>query len=287
MLLYRFLLDLQAIFTYHKHMQKLWNKKALFLYRVLDGQVRLVGGCVRDYLMHKRFQDRDMATPLTPDEVLTCLKKNGIPYLDIGRIFGTIVAKVNGTPFEITTLRKDIETDGRHAVVGFTKSWATDARRRDFTINALYADTNGKIYDYTGGLKDLKKRHLRFIGSPQKRMEEDYLRLLRYFRFWARMGERVIDVRVQKALPALIQKLGQLSVERRREELFKIITGPRAKTTLNLMRRLGVLNETLLSVPFSKKQRRFIALKGLEKMLANFGFWEYKRTEGDVNEPKG
>ena len=131
-------------------MQKLWDEKALFLHKILDGKVRLVGGCVRDFLLHKRFEDRDMATTLTPDEVVARLEKNKIPYLDIGRAFGTIAAKVDGTPFEITTLRKDIKTDGRHAVVGFTKSWATDARRRDFTINALYADTKGKIYDYVG-----------------------------------------------------------------------------------------------------------------------------------------
>ena len=163
-------------------MQQLWDKKALFLYRILNGQVRLVGGCVRDYLRHKRFKDRDMATLLTPDEVIMCLKKNNVEYLDIGRAFGTVVAKVHGTPFEITTLRKDIETDGRHAVVGFTKSWATDARRRDFTINALYADKNGKIYDYVGGVDDLKKGCVRFVGPAKKRMQEDYLRLLRYFR---------------------------------------------------------------------------------------------------------
>ena len=163
-------------------MQKLWDKKALFLHRILDGQVRLVGGCVRDFLLHKRFTDRDMATPLTPDEVVARLTKNGIPYLEIGRAFGTIVAKVDETPFEITTLRKDIETDGRHAVVGFTKSWAVDAKRRDFTINALYADAHGKIYDYVGGLEDLKQGRVRFVGPALRRMHEDYLRLLRYFR---------------------------------------------------------------------------------------------------------
>ena len=257
-------------------MQKLWDEKAAFLYHVLDGRVRLVGGCVRDYLLHKHFQDRDMATTLTPDEVVERLKKNNIQYLDIGRAFGTIVAKVEGTPFEITTLRKDIETDGRHAVVGFTKSWATDAKRRDFTINALYADKNGKIYDYTGGLGDLKNRRVRFVGDAKKRMQEDYLRVLRYFRFWAKMGEKQVAPDIQKALPKVIHFLGTLSIDRRRDEMFKIVTGPRAKTTLKATQKLNVLTQDLLEIPFSKKQRKIIADQGLEKMLATFGFSAYK-----------
>ena len=260
-------------------MQKLWDDNALFLYQILDGQVRLVGGCVRDYLRHKKFMDRDMATTLKPDEVIACLKKHKVPYLEIGRAFGTIVAKVEGTPFEITTLRKDIETDGRHAVVGFTKSWAVDARRRDFTINALYADINGKIYDYVGGLSDLKRGRVRFVGKAQKRMQEDYLRLLRYFRFWAQMGERHVHTDIKKALPEIVPSLGLLSMDRRRDEMFKIITGPRAYTTLQTMKKLNVLDESLLNISFSKKQRNVLGQKQLEKMLATFGFPEYKKEK--------
>ena len=257
-------------------MQNLWDKKALFLYKVLDGRVRLVGGCVRDYLLHRRFQDRDMATTLTPDEVVARLEKYHIPYLEIGRAFGTIVAKVEGTPFEITTLRKDIETDGRHAVVGFTKSWATDARRRDFTVNALYADINGKIYDYVNGVNDLKKKRIRFVGNAEKRMREDYLRVLRYFRFWARMGENMVSKEVEEALPKVIPFLKTLSEDRRRDEMFKIIIGPRAKKTLTTMKNLKVLDHSLLGISFSKKQRKTIATRGLEKMLATFNFSGYK-----------
>lgn len=257
-------------------MQNLWDEKALLLYQILGGQVRLVGGCVRDYLLHKRFQDRDMATTLTPDEVVNCLEKHKIPHVDIGRAFGTIVAKVEDIPFEITTLRKDIETDGRHAVVGFTKSWATDARRRDFTINALYADRGGRIYDYVDGLKDLEKRQVRFVGNAEKRMKEDYLRVLRYFRFWAKMGERQVDIDVKRALPKIIPFLKTLSMDRRRDEMFKIVSGSRVKETLKQMQKLNVLNESLLEVSFSKKQRKFIMENGLEKMLASFGFSGYK-----------
>ncbi|MBQ3695991.1 MAG: CCA tRNA nucleotidyltransferase [Alphaproteobacteria bacterium] len=258
-------------------MQKLWDKKALFLHRILGDKVRLVGGCVRDYLLHKHFQDRDMATPLTPDEVVNLLEKHHVPHVDIGRPFGTIIAKVDGTPFEITTLRKDVLTDGRHAVVKFTKSWAVDAKRRDFTVNALYADVHGKIYDYVGGIEDLKAGHLRFIGSAKKRMQEDYLRLLRYFRFWAKFGERDIDPDVKRAIPFVMPFISTLSLDRRREEMFQIITGKRAKTTLNKMKKLGVLNDALLSIKFSKKQQKIILDKRLEKMLASFGFSEYKK----------
>ena len=187
-------------------------------------------------------------------------------------------------PFEITTLRKDIETDGRHAVVGFTKSWAADARRRDFTINALYADVNGKIYEYVGGLEDLEQNRLRFVGEARQTMHEDYLRVLRYFRFWARMGAEEVAIDVEQALPSVIPFLKKLSFDRRRNEMFKIVTGPRAEVVLRLMKRLNVLNDDLLSVPFSKRQRRAIRAMKLEKMLATFGFSGYKEGKGETNE---
>ena len=267
-------------------MQKLWDEKSLFLYKILDGKVRLVGGCVRDYLMHKHFQDRDMATTLTPDEVIERFEKSKIAYLEIGRAFGTIVAKVNGTPFEITTLRKDVQTDGRHAVVKFTKSWKTDALRRDFTINALYADVNGTIYDYVNGLKDLQAHNVRFVGNASKRMQEDYLRLLRYFRFWAKMGTKKMDKQVEQALPKIIPYLSTLSMDRRRDEMFKIITGPRASTTLKMMKKYGVLTNDLLQILFSKKQQKILNEKGLEKMLETFGFSGYKKEKGDCTHEK-
>ena len=267
-------------------MQKLWDNKALFLHKILDGKVRLVGGCVRDYLRHKKFQDRDMATLLTPDEVVARLEKYHLPYLEIGRAFGTIVAKVDGTPFEITTLRKDIKTDGRHAVVGFTKSWATDARRRDFTINALFADVHGKIYDYVGGLEDLQHNKVRFIGNAKCRMREDYLRLLRYFRFWAKMGETKLDKNVEAALPEIMPHLKELSWDRRRDEMFKIITGKRAITTLKTMKKYCVLSADLLDIPFSKKQRKIFTERHLEKILESFGFSGYKGNKGETNDSK-
>ncbi len=258
-------------------MQKLWDKKAELIYEVLDGKVRLVGGCVRDWLQHKPFEDRDMATPLLPDEVIKKLSAAGIRYRDQGKAFGTIVAIVEGTPFEITTLRKDIQTDGRHAVVGFTKSWATDARRRDFTVNALYADKNEKVYDYVGGIEDLKAGRLRFVGQPLKRMQEDYLRLLRYFRFFAKMNAKAPEEDVIKALPQIIPHLKELSVDRRRDELFKIISGSRAQKVLTLMKKLGVLTPDLTEISFSKKQVKIIKERSLEKMLAKFGVSGYKK----------
>ena len=135
----------------------------------------------------------------------------------------------------------------------------------------------GKIYDYTGGLDDLKKGRVRFVGKAEKRMQEDYLRLLRYFRFWAQMGEKRVDPEVIRALPKIVPFLSTLSVDRRRDEMFKIITGPRAKTTLDMMKKLNVLDENLLGLSFSKKQNKVFKERGLEKMLATFEFSEYKQ----------
>ena len=254
-------------------MIQLWDNHALFLYKILNGQVRLVGGCVRDYLCSKPFQDRDMATTLTPDKVVHLLEKANIPYVDIGKDFGTIIAKVDGVPFEITTLRKDIKTDGRHAVVVWAKRWSTDAKRRDFTINALYADVDGKIWDYVGGLDDLKHHILRFIGDPNKRIKEDYLRILRYFRFFSIMEQRVVPSNIQQAIQQNQQGLYTLSMDRRRDEMFKLICTPYAENTLQVMDSLGVLQSVLTHIPFSKRQLRYIRDQKLEKMLAKFDFF--------------
>ena len=143
-----------------------------------------------------------------------------------------------------------------------------------------YADIHGKIYDYVKGLEDLEKRHIRFVGEPRKRMQEDYLRVLRYFRFWAQMGEKNVDPKIQKCLPDIVPFLSGLSEDRRREEMFKIVTGPRARTTLKMMKKLGVLNESLQKIRFSKKQQKIIVRCELEKMLESFNFSEYKERKG-------
>ncbi|MBP5343910.1 MAG: CCA tRNA nucleotidyltransferase [Alphaproteobacteria bacterium] len=253
-------------------MMELWDTKAQFLYNVLNGQVRLVGGCVRDYLLKKDFTDRDMATPLTPNQVIQLLEQHHISHVDIGKDFGTIIAKVNGTPFEITTLRKDIKTDGRHAVVAWTKLWHVDAKRRDFTINALYADKDGKIWDYVGGIRDLQQKQLRFIGKAEQRIKEDYLRILRYFRFFALMDLKEIPADILAAIQNNKQGLTQLSMDRRRDEMFKILTAPHPERTLKIMQQAELLTPALTQIIFSKKQKQYFQIHKMEKMLATFQF---------------
>ena len=265
------------MFAYNRSMKKLWNQNALVLYAILKGQVRLVGGCVRDSLCDRSFTDRDMATPLTPDEVVERLDIYEVPHLDMGRPFGTIKAKIGNEFFEITSLRKDIKTDGRHAVVEFTKSWRTDALRRDFTVNALYMDKEGKIYDYVGGLADLGHNQLRFIGKPSKRLREDYLRALRYFRFWGQMNLKEIEGSVMKALKRVVPHLKELSEERRQQELFKIIMTPHSRRVLKKMKEIGMLGPELLNVRFSKSQKEAFVQAEKEKLLESFGFSDYKK----------
>ena len=257
-------------------MTQLWDKRSLYLHKILKGRVRLVGGCVRDHLRGKHFQDRDMATTLTPNAVITLLDKAGIPHVDIGKDFGTVIAKVDGEPFEITTLRKDVKTDGRHAVVCWAKRWPTDAKRRDFTMNALYADVNGKIWDYVGGVEDLKNNRLQFIGPPAKRIKEDYLRILRYFRFFTAMKQTVVPADIQQAIQQNQSGLASLSMDRRRDEMFKLMCLPGANKTLKVMQRMGLLTPVLTDIRFSKKQYQYFTDHKMEKMLATFGFVVYK-----------
>ena len=162
------------------------------LLKALDarqGTARFVGGAVRDLLLDVPHEDLDLATTLAPDEVIRRLESKGIKAVPTGIDHGTITAVSSGTVVEVTTLRSDVSTDGRRATVAFTSDWSQDAGRRDFTINALYADPySGELFDYFGGLDDLKDRTVRFIGEPLQRIAEDHLRILRYFRFHARYG---------------------------------------------------------------------------------------------------
>ena len=152
-------------------------------------EVRFIGGCVRDLIIKKTDSDIDLATTIRPKKVLKILKKNKIKTLSAGLSHGTVIALINKKKFEITTLRKDIKTDGRHAVVEYTKDWVIDSKRRDFTINAISCDFNGVLYDYHNGINDLKKGKIIFIGDTKKRINEDYLRILRFFRFYAYYGK--------------------------------------------------------------------------------------------------
>ena len=195
--------------------------KAISNYNELS-EIRYVGGCVRKILNEEEFDDIDLATNLKPDEVKECLKQNNIDFFETGIDHGTITAKINEKNFEITSLRKDISTDGRHAVVEFTNEWIKDALRRDFTINSIYADKEGNLFDPNDGVKDLENRQVRFIGDPEKRVKEDYLRILRYVRFFLNYSKEDHDSNVKKIIKQNINGISKLSKERLIDELKKL-----------------------------------------------------------------
>lgn len=197
---------------------------------------RYVGGAVRDSLIGRAVSDVDLSTPLTPSEVIERLEKAGLKAVPTGIDHGTITAVAMGKGFEVTTLRRDISTDGRRATVSFSTDWRDDAGRRDFTINALYADpASGKVYDYFGGLEDLAEHRLRFIGEASERIAEDHLRILRFFRFLARFGDGVPDPDALAACRASANMLKSLSRERIADELLKILAVPDPADTIALM----------------------------------------------------
>ena len=206
-----------------------------------EGETRIVGGAVRNALLGVPVADIDLATTLLPDNVSRLAKAAGFGVHPTGLDHGTVTVSLTGAAFEVTTLRKDVATDGRHAVVSFTDDWAEDAARRDFTFNAMYCDAEGKIYDYTNGYADILKRNVRFVGAPSQRIREDYLRILRFFRFHAHYGKGKPDEAGFKTCVRLKSGLKSLSVERVRQELLKLLVGMHAIKTLRLMAESGVL----------------------------------------------
>jgi poly(A) polymerase len=209
------------------------------------GEARIAGGAVRNALMGEPIADVDIATTLSPDQVMKAGEAAGLGIHPTGIEHGTIMLTASGRPFEVTTLRVDVETFGRKARVAFTDDWEADARRRDFTINALYCSAEGKIFDPVEGYPDILRRRIKFVGDPEARIKEDYLRILRYFRFQARYGERTRDRASLAACVKLRQGLDQLSAERIRQELFKLLAARRAVPILWLMAQHQVLEHIL------------------------------------------
>lgn len=240
-----FYLPCNLKYAYTDLMKQLLEQPVLTLINALNGNARLVGGAVRDTLMGNEVTDIDLATPLTPDIVTNLLEQNHIPTFATGLSHGTVTALIDKTPYEITTLRKDVLTDGRHAKVAFTDSYEEDAKRRDFTMNALYVDKEEHLFDYTNGVEDIKNKYVRFIGNADERIGEDYLRLLRYFRFWGKMGHGLIDEQARDACTRYAPCLSQISKERKRGELFKILMQQNAPFTLRFMEQTGVLVKLL------------------------------------------
>lgn len=206
---------------------------------------RLVGGAVRDLLLGRGVTDMDLASPHAPESVMELLRHAGIKVVPTGLAHGTVTAVLDGRPFEITTLRRDEETDGRHATVSWTHDWREDAARRDFTINAMSCDSAGVVHDYFNGQADLAAGRIRFVGEAHQRITEDALRILRFFRFQARYGRGAPDGAAIVAITGLAGMIDRLSVERIWLELRRILVGPQVVATLEQMRDCGVLGHVL------------------------------------------
>jgi poly(A) polymerase/tRNA nucleotidyltransferase (CCA-adding enzyme) len=220
-------------------------------------EARVVGGAVRDTLALRPFVDVDLASPLAPEEVTRRLREAGIKVVPTGLAHGTVTAVSSGRAIEITTLRRDVETDGRHAVVEYTSDWREDAARRDFTINAMSLARDGTLFDYFGGVADLREGRLRFVGDPAERVAEDYLRVLRFFRFFARYGRVDPDAATLKALRDAVPRLSGLSAERVWHELNRILAAPDPVVSVSLMDRTGVLGAV---IPEGTDVRAFASL---------------------------
>jgi poly(A) polymerase len=230
--------------------------------RGFPGCARFVGGCVRNTLMGKPIDDIDIATTLTPDQVIEALHEAGLKAIPTGVDHGTVTALSGGRPYEITTLRRDVSTDGRRAVVSFTQDWDQDAERRDFRFNALYADINGRLYDPTGhGVADAREGRVVFVGDPMTRIREDYLRILRFFRFHAWYGKGEADQKALAACKALKSMVEGRAAERTQKELLKLLAADDPRASLRLMAATSVLSSIL---PFVKSLARFEGLMAIE-----------------------
>ena len=202
---------------------------------------RFVGGCVRDWVAGRQVADIDLAVDRPPETVMRALEAAGIKVVPTGLKHGTVTAVAQGQPFELTTLRRDVETDGRRATVAFTDDWREDAARRDFTFNALYAEPDGTIHDYFDGRPDLAAGRVRFIGDPDRRIEEDRLRVLRFFRFHAWFGAPPLDEAGFAACRRHAVALASLSGERVSKELLRLLAAPQPTPALEAMAEAGVL----------------------------------------------
>lgn len=226
-----------------------------------DGaETRIVGGALRNALLGYHVHEVDLTTTLLPQEIIERAHAAGLRSIPTGIDHGTVTVLVEGEPFEVTTLREDVETDGRHAVVRFGGDFMRDAERRDFTVNAMSMDCAGRLYDYTGGLADLEAKRIRFIGNARTRIREDYLRILRFFRFSANYAEGPLDADGFAACIAECEGMAGLSKERIRAELLKLLMARRAGEVTQAMSDAGLLEPLLASAPNPGRLQRLIAI---------------------------
>lgn len=251
------------------------------------GSTRFVGGCVRNAVMGRAASDIDLATQLTPQEIVSALDTAGIRHIPTGIDHGTVTAIIQKRPYEITSLRRDVETDGRRAVVAFTQDWTEDAQRRDLTFNALYADYDGLVFDPTGlGLSDLADRRFRFVGEAAARVTEDYLRILRYFRFLAWYGEGgTAEAASLTACRDHAEGLLTLSAERVWSEIKKLLSAPSPERAVRIMLTQNVLETILPEASNAEGLERLIALEAREKEARAGKTQEGKTREGLPPDP--
>lgn len=236
--------------------------KAVFAAIAAGGyEARAVGGAVRNALIGRPVKDVDIATPAVPEEVVRLAAAAGLDTVPTGLKHGTITVIAGGVPFEVTTLRRDVETFGRHATVAYTDDWAADARRRDFTINAFYCSADGRVYDPLGGHGDLEAHRVRFIGDARERIREDYLRILRFFRFTAEYADGPPD---REGLSAAVREragLKVLSGERIHRELVRLLVAPRAVAAIEAMYEHGLICEIIGFAPRPGLLRRLVEIE--------------------------
>jgi poly(A) polymerase len=242
-----------------------WLSPALRDLARLLADARFAGGPVRDTLLGRAVRDLDMATPLLPEAVMARLAEAGIRAVPTGLAHGTVTAVLPAGPVEITTLRRDVETDGRHAVVAFTDDWAADARRRDFTMNALYLDAEARLWDPVDGLADCLAGRIRFVGDPAARVAEDRLRILRFYRFFAHYGRAAPDEADRAACRDAASDLARLAGERIRHEMLRLLEAPDPVPALRLMAEDGIWAGLGLETPAAARLdelARLLALGG-------------------------
>lgn len=245
------------------------TRKLIEIFRAAQIDMRFVGGCVRDGLLGRAVKDVDVATPAPPSTIAALLSEHGIKVVPTGIDHGTLTAVVKSRPFEITTLRRDVACDGRHAQVEFTADWKEDAARRDFTMNALYVSPEGVLTDFFGGKEDAEAGRIVFIGDPDQRIEEDALRILRFFRFYAHYGVGTVDAAGLAACARHHEAVAHLSGERIQHEMLTLLSAERVLPALAHMQEAKVLEAILGWKPSFKGLENLLEAEGQTQMAAD------------------